>query len=383
MKLKDTILQIAASMGFQRTVIAALSPMEEARVRYQNWLDKGYAAKMDYLKRDPHFRTSPADLVPGACSAIIVSLSYFSPPPQPPGHFVGRVAGYAVGLDYHIVLQEKLVELKERLEQSLGRSLLSKVFSDNCQLYEHALAKRHGLGFTGKNSLLIGPKLSGSYNFVGELFTDLELEPDEAYAGTCGNCFRCGAACPTDAIESPGLINANKCISYLTIENKEGIPLHLRPQLGNWIFGCDICQEVCPYNQSPPETPWLEFRPESGVGHYLDLSSLLQIKTDAEFRLRFKNTALLRPKRRGMLRNALIVLGNCLRQPNDNHHEVERVVALVVEFIQNETDPMLREHAIWSLAQSENSFVRQKAKRLIVGELDKAVVQSTETYIES
>jgi epoxyqueuosine reductase len=245
-----------------------------------------------------------------------------------------------VGLDYHAVLRAKLRELKGRVETLIGRPLVGKAYTDDVALYEQAYANRSGLGFAGRHTLIIGPKLMGSYNFVAELFTDLELEPDEPYVGTCGECFRCGAACPTKAIVEPGTIDANRCISYLTIENKEGIPLELRPMLGDWVFGCDVCQDVCPYNQRPAVTPWTEFHPESGAGHHLDLLDLLKIKTEEEFRARFERSPLRRPKRRGLLRNALVVLGN--KRPAEAADAIHR-------FSREETDPMLVEHAQWAL----------------------------------
>lgn len=210
--------------------------------------------------------------------------------------------------------------------------------------------------------MIIGPKLSGSYHFIAELFTDLELSPDQPYQGTCGQCFRCGAYCPTGAIEEASSLNAGLCISYLTIENKEGIPLSLRKQLGEWLFGCDLCQEICPYNQRPPETPWLEFQPSSGVGHYVNLLALLDIKSQEQFLQQFGNTPLRRPKRRGLTRNALVVMGN--RQPDG---QVDRLYS----FATDEPDAMLREHACWALSQWTGTDARQAALNLYDKEPDK------------
>ncbi len=339
---KQLILEIANQLGFQRTVIASLAPLDLERQFYVEWLSKGYAAGMDYLKRNPNSRTSPATLQPDALSAIVVSASYYTEKPQSPGPQWGRVARYAVGRDYHVVLRAKLRELKAQLESALGRPLVGKAFTDDVALYEQAFAARHGLGFTGRNSLIIGPKMMGSYHFIAELMTDLDIEPDEPYHGTCGKCFRCGTQCPTDAIVDSATVDSNLCISYLTIENKDGIPEALRPQMGDWLFGCDVCQEVCPYNQRPPETAWQEFQPNSGVGHYMDLFELLKIPDQETFHKQFIHSPVRRPKRRGLLRNALIVLGNT--RPEDG-------VKHIKNFAAHETDPMLREHADWALAQ--------------------------------
>ena len=354
MDTKQTILHLARSLGFQRTVIASLAPMQQSLTRYEQWIDKGYAGEMNYLKRDPKARHSPALLLAEARSAIVVSISYYTPVPPDPGPYFGRVASYAVGLDYHAVLRKKLRELKAAIETEVGRPLLGKAYTDDVQLQERSLAARHGLGFAGRNTLIIGPKLMGSFNFIGELLTDLPLDADEPYVGTCGKCFRCGVQCPTDAILPEGQLNSNLCISYLTIENKGAIPVELRPKVRQWLFGCDVCQEVCPYNQRPPETPWPEFQPEAGVGHYIDLLSLLEIKDEGEFFKRFQHTALKRPKRRGLLRNCLVVLGNALRTRVTEQRgtiSAEEVSQRLVRFCEAESDPLLREHAQWAVAQ--------------------------------
>ena len=358
MSLKQSVVELAASKGFSNTVIGALEPLSAEFVHYKDWLDRGYSAGMDYMKRNPEFRTMPQNLYPGSRSAIIVSVSYYTEKPAKPGPFYGSVARYAVGLDYHAVIRRKLRELRDLLSEKLGLNIVGKPFTDSVALYEQGFSSRHGLGFAGKNTLIIGPKLSGSYNFIAELFVDVEIDADEKYNGTCGQCFRCGSACPTGAIVEPGTVDANLCISYLTIENKEGIPIELREKLGNWVFGCDICQEVCPYNSRPPETPWQEFRPESGAGHYLYLPELLDIGSDEDFRKRFEPTPLRRPKRRGILRNALVVMGNELSKFSNSDASksvpddvVLQVVRRLKRFCESEQDPMLLEHAQWALSR--------------------------------
>lgn len=371
MDVKDLVVGIAGSLGFQRAVVGSLAPMEEERRQFEDWLSRGYAAGMEYLRRNPHFRTSPQLLYPGARSAIVVSTSYYTEPPADPGPRFGRVARYAVGLDYHAVLRARLRELKAQVEEKLGRPLIGKAYTDDVALFEQAYARRSGLGFSGKNTMIIGPRLMGSYHFVAELFTDLELEPDVAYEGTCGKCFRCGDICPTAALVEPGSLDARLCISYLTIENREGIPVELRARIGDWLFGCDLCQEVCPYNQRPPVTSWPEFMPAAGAGHYVDLLGLLAIKSEEEFRQRFRHTPLRRPKRRGLIRNALVVLGN--RRPGG-------MVGELAAFAGGEEDPMLREHAAWALAQYDDPAARAQLKKLISREPDQAARRLMESY---
>lgn len=334
--------------------------MPEALDIYSAWLERGFSADMEYLKRDPQRRVTPLMTFAPARSILIVSVNYYNIPPPPPENMVwGRVAGYAVGLDYHNVLRAKLRELFALIEKEVGRPLSRRAVTDDAALFEQALAARHGLGFVGKHTLIIGPKLSGSYNLIGELFLDLELEPDEPYVGTCGDCFRCGKACPTGAIvpatESSGyVVDANACISYLTIENKGGIAPAMRAGLGDWVFGCDICQDVCPYNSKPVASPWPEFKPERGAGHYLDLLALFDVVSEEEFRARFLNSPLRRPKLRGLRRNALVVLGNKLR---GGKVELAYLRHRLAAYLEREEDEMLLEHAAWALCQGRDKPV--------------------------
>ncbi|MBS2010834.1 MAG: tRNA epoxyqueuosine(34) reductase QueG [Cyanobacteria bacterium SZAS TMP-1] len=350
MLLKETIVEIGRELGFHNIVIGGLAPMTTAGEIYSAWLDKGYGASMDYLKRDPVGRVSPALVLPGSRSVIIASVSYYTEPTAAPPPVAGRVARYAVGLDYHPTIRAKLRDYAALIEKEIGRPLLRKPYTDDVALFEQALAARHGLGFVGKNSLILGPQLSGSYNFIAELFVDLELEPDQPYVGTCGKCFRCGDACPTAAIKDGAMVDSNLCISFLTIENKGGIDPALRPLLGQWVFGCDICQEVCPYNSRPQEAPWPEFLPAAGVGHHLDLLDLLTIEDDMEFRRRFEKSPVRRPKRRGLLRNGLVVLGNHLAV---GHGHSDEIIRALRHFRSRESDSMLLEHADWALAQGQ------------------------------
>src|SRR5690242_17234382 len=186
MALKEQILTIAADLGFHRAVVASLQPMLPERQRYQNWLDRGFAGSMDYLKRHSELRTSPALLYPQSLSALILSASYYTTVPACPGEHYGMVANYAVGLDYHAVLRARLRQLRSEIEKLIGRPLSGRAYTDDVALYEQGLAARHGLGFAGKNTLIIGPRLSGSFYFICELLVDLELEPDVPYKGTCG-----------------------------------------------------------------------------------------------------------------------------------------------------------------------------------------------------
>lgn len=391
--LKERIIETGLSLGFNRLVVASIAPLSAAKqANYNDFLANGYAASMDYLSREPERRFTPQRTFAQARSVLTVSVGYFNSPPPPPENtetVYGRVAGYAVGRDYHLVMRAKLKELHSFIEKECGHSVAFRAVADDAAYFEQAFAERHGLGFVGKNTLVILPKLGGSYNLIGELFLDLELPPDEPYLGTCGSCFRCGSACPTGAIKevSPSpvdsyqvgaaapsapaadtalsaasggaagaksyLVDARSCLSFLTIENKGGIELSLRDKLGTWVFGCDICQDVCPYNSrlvgGKVQAAWPEFRPEAGVGHYLDLFSLFDIKDQAEFHQIFLRSPVRRPKLRGMRRNALVVMGNQLAQ---GAAEPSLVGERLGTFLQEEQDEMLIEHGLWMLSRA-------------------------------
>lgn len=358
MNNKQVIKDLALALGFGNVSVGSLEPLTAPLEHYKSWLDRGYAATMEYMKRDPERRCHPGRTSPRARSALVVSVSYFSLRPEKPGPFHGSVALYAVGLDYHEVIPRKLSILKERIEEALACRVEGFPFVDDVPLYEQAYAARHGLGFAGKNTMIIGPRLSGSYNFVAELFTDLELEPDFVYEGTCGNCFRCGSACPTGAIAEPGFVDSRACISFLTIENKGAIEPGLREGMGNWLFGCDICQEVCPYNQRPPESPWEELGASQGAGHYIELGSILAISGRDEFKARYSHTPLSRPRLRGLKRNALVVAGNELAGLPSGSLKDEWIERLY-DFAVCEPDSMLKEHAVWALSRVEDGSLRK------------------------
>ncbi len=356
---KSVVIEIAHELGFHHVAIGSMQPLKDQEDRYLSWIENGFAASMSYMQKNLSRRMQPGYFFEGSKSAVLASVSYYSERPaiEP---FQGAVAGYAVGLDYHAVFRRKMRELRDKIAVELNCSVLGKPFIDSYPFFEQAYADRHGLGFIGKNSLLIMPELAGSYSFIGELFLDIELDADGPYQGTCGKCFRCGVDCPTEAIVEPGVVDSNRCISYLTIENRDGIPLELRERMGDWVFGCDVCQEVCPYNQRPVRTPWVEFEPQSGAGHYLDLVETLAIGSEEVFQKKFGTTALRRPGRRGIIRNALVVLGNQFaeivngssRWQGVTSSEVESVKQSVFDFACRTDDEMLREHAAWAVFRS-------------------------------
>ncbi len=252
------------------------------------------------------------------------------------------MARYARGKDYHKVLKKKLIALSDWLK-SRGAGVKTCASVDSGPTVDRVLAGVAGLGFFGKNSCIIDPR-KGSYFFIASVLTNLELTPtDRPHFPNCGDCRKCLEACPTGALVEPGRLDARKCVSYLTIENKEGIPEKLRPAVGNRLFGCDACQEVCPFNAGRAHRQVVQIdqlKGEFGVGECLDLREVLSIRSDDEFLEKFAGTPLMRAKRRGLLRNACMVAGNS-GDPE--------LIPCLQAVIDHEKDDMLREHASWAI----------------------------------
>jgi epoxyqueuosine reductase len=350
---KLSIKEAALSLGFNDIRFIAAKPLLESEEKFLAWRKQNLAADMNYLLRPDPINARPNKLLQEAKTLIILTANYFTSCPPKPGADYGRIANYAVGKDYHKVLRKKISELIDHPELSEIFNN-SRFFTDAVPLLEKSFAKKAGLGFKGKNTLLIS-KDKGSYNFILEIITDIEFEPDGelSFPGTCGNCIRCIDICPTNALIGAHQIDAGLCISYLTIENRGEIKDTLKPKIGDWLFGCDLCQEVCPYNKkisTRKETPFLEFHPDSGVGHWLYLPELLSLDNccdtnisnesfDKEFYKRFGGTALTRPKRKGLIRNALIVAAN------SKSYNSEKLLARYLKH----KDPVLSDTAKWAL----------------------------------
>ena len=296
----------AFALGFDLVGIASLGPVETADA-FDAWIDAGHAGEMHYLERGAEKRRDSRRAKPGTTHAIVVALDYGGREPS------GPVARYARGLDYHDVIDAKLRELHRCVERDAGRHIEGKPYVDTGPLLERDLARRAGLGWFGKNTNLLNPTL-GSFFFLGALVLDVELEVDVPFeADRCGTCTRCLDACPTDALVAPRQLDATKCISYLTIELKGNIPEDLRPKIGELIYGCDICQEVCPWNVSfARELKVPEFAPRAVLAgkDARTLARELLAMTQEEFSAAFKGSPMKRAKLRGLQRNAAVLLSN-------------------------------------------------------------------------
>jgi epoxyqueuosine reductase len=345
----------ARGAGFDLVGVGRAEPLAHGGERLREWQEAGMAADMGYMQRPVEVLSNPKKLQKSAKSVVSLGVSYY--PGDHPENATGggRVARYAWGRDYHEVIKERLFRLRGELEEELGVRIKARGFTDAVPLLERSAAQHAGLGFFGRNSCLINDRV-GSYFFIADLIVDLDLEPDEPGIGTCGRCTRCMDRCPTGAIKAPGVVDARLCVSYLTIENAGEIPRHLRPLVGDWAFGCDVCQEVCPYNKRrATRSRWPEFSEESGAGPYLELEEVLEIRTEEEFERRFAGTPLTRPGRAGMLRNCCVAAGNL---------GLEKAVPALIGALREDPSPLVRGHAAWALGEigGSETALREAAK---------------------
>ena len=363
--MKEVLRQRALELGFDGCrVTTAEAPGFAAR--YTQWLADGRHGEMAYLERTAPKRVDPQKVLPGARSIITLAASYHDPnaPTAPArsdcglrrapallnqaGHSNGKwqmangkfglIARYARYHDYHDVLGERLKQLADFVNESGGEGARSLWYVDTGPVLEREVAQRAGLGFIGKHTNLISRQL-GNWIFLSEIITTLELEPDTPEKNRCGSCTRCIAACPTAAITAPFQLDARRCISYLTIELKGSIPVELRPAIGDRIFGCDDCLQVCPWNRFACEGQMMkaQARPELGQPDLIELLSL----DEAGFKRRFAGAPMLRAKRRGLLRNVCVALGNI--------GDEKALPAL--QKVATGQEPLIAEHAAWAIEQ--------------------------------
>ena len=337
-ELTQSLKQEAVRVGFQLMgACAAVTPVGYAN--FLKWLEAGYAGEMHYLEERQSAYQNPDGVMLGVKSLLMLGMSYRTADHANSKPGFGRVARYAWGeVDYHDLIHKRLKQLK-RFAIELLPDVKVRGVVDTAPLLEREFAQLAGLGWRAKNTLLIN-KPDGSFYLLAALLLDVELEYDQPFeANHCGTCTACLDACPTDAFVGPGVLDGSKCISYLTIEHRSPIPVELRGQMQDWILGCDVCQDVCPWNQRTEQSPHVEFVPHE-ANHPLELRSLFELD-DEQFRQRFRKTPLWRPKRRGILRNAAIALGN---QPCE-----QNIAALLLAT--KDVEPLVRGAAIWALLQ--------------------------------
>lgn len=345
MSLSDKIKQHARELGFELVGVAPVEPVPELSF-YKDWIEAGYAGKMDYLKRNLDKRSDVTEIVPDAKSVIVCAKIYHTDNPlstECEDASKGWISRYSWGDDYHDVLWQKLGDLTDFIKAESPEELVSKLYVDTGPVVDRVFAKYAGIGWFGKNTCIINQE-HGSWFFLGELITNLELDYDEVHPDRCGTCSRCIEACPTDAILEPYVLDSRRCISYLTIELRDDMPVELREGVGNHVFGCDICQDVCPWNGKATQTADPEFAPREGLFNP-DLRALAALDEEA-FREKFKKSPVKRSKYPGFLRNVAVAMGNS----GDSKY------IPVLENLAAHEHPMVTEHARWALGKlSENT----------------------------
>jgi len=339
-------------LGFQEVGISD-TDLSREEMFLQQWLDSGYQGDMDYMARHGTARTRPDELVPGTVRVISVRLNYlpvaardsWETLDEPDAAFISR---YAMGRDYHKVLRGKLQALATRVEQRIGK-FAYRVFTDSAPVMEVSLARKAGLGWRGKHTLLL-TRETGSWFFLGELYTDLPLPIDDLVTEHCGTCTKCIDICPTRAILAPYTLDARRCISYLTIEHKGSIPVELRSLMGNRIYGCDDCQLICPWNKFASATAEKDFAVRNGLDD-VSLLALFQW-TEVEFNQRLEGSAIRRIGHERWLRNIAVALGNALRSARDFEARAPIIAALNMQ--NAHASELVREHVAWALEQAHS-----------------------------
>ncbi|WP_309045187.1 tRNA epoxyqueuosine(34) reductase QueG [Marinobacter sediminicola] len=340
--LPELIRQWAKELGFSDAGITTADTGEHAQ-RLQDWLDKGYQGEMEYMGHHGDKRYTPASLVPGTTRVISVRMDYMPTPDSPKEALTNRegayITRYALGRDYHKLIRKRLATLAKKIDDSVS-GYDHRAFVDSAPVLERALAQRAGLGWIGKNNMLIHPK-AGSFFFLGEIFTSAPLPIDPAFeTDHCGSCSACLDKCPTDAFVGARVLDARRCISYLTIELKGSIPEDLRAPMGNRVFGCDDCQLVCPWQKFKKPTQEDDFQPRHGLNN----SSLAELFlwTEEEFLKRTEGSAIRRTGYEGWLRNLAVGLGNA-----------PSTIPVIEALKQRANHPseMVREHVQWALAR--------------------------------
>jgi len=353
----EWVVEQARALGFDLCGVTSIEDLTELGL-LPEWLERGYAGEMNYL-HDPR-RLSPARVLEGAHSIIVCALNYNTPVPYstevPAGADPrGWISRYAWGEDYHLVMGQKLEELVQTLHERIAEPFEARAYVDTGPVVERVAAKHAGLGWLAKNTCLINEKL-GSWLFLGVIVTTLEFAPLLGLAEApppdlCGQCRLCIDACPTGAIVEPYVLDARRCISYLTIELRGSIPIELREPMGRMVFGCDICQDVCPWNRAAPGTNIAAFLPrkvEAKNSLFAPSLEWLASLCEEEFREVFRSSAVKRTKWRGLVRNACVALGNSGVRPGSAAYS--QIIGLL-DRLADSDDRVIAEHARWALAQ--------------------------------
>jgi epoxyqueuosine reductase len=303
-KLTERIKSKASELGFTNIGIARAELLKEEAKHLDTWLSLGYQASLQWMEREPEKRTNPQIILPGAQSIVCVGMNYYSPEEHSENSEIGKISRYAWGEDYHLILSEQLEKLLEFIQLEVPEAA-GKFYVDTGPMMDKAWAAQSGIGWMGKHTNII-TRDYGSWIFLGEILLNVVLEYDKPITDLCGTCTACIDACPTHAIVQPYVLDSNRCISYLTIEHREVLPKELIPEFQNWIFGCDICQDVCPWNRFQKETKEPLFHPRKENTAPI-LAELVEINQE-EFSRQFRRSTVKRTKQSGLIRNVRAVL---------------------------------------------------------------------------
>ena len=364
--LAETIKRLAADHGLTVAAITTGEGFPELAARLEAHIAAGHVRGLDWFTAErARFSTEPRNLHPTIRSIVSVGVAYWSVDSGKPddGEPRGRIARYAWGVDYHDLLKTRMEGMHRAIEEVVGRGVEARRLVDTARIVDRAVAARAGLGWYGKNACIIVPG-RGSWVLLGELLLDLDLEPDAPLAKDCGRCRICLDRCPTGAIVAPYTVDTPRCLSFQTIEQRGAIPRELRPLLGDWVFGCDVCQEVCPYTRAARPDVDPAFLPRTVENAYPSLRRLLAM-SEEEFRGLYRGTPVTRAKRRGLARNAAVALGNV-----GTEEDVPHLAAALA----GHDEPLVRGHAAWSLGRLGGAEARRALERARGAESDADVL---------
>jgi epoxyqueuosine reductase len=368
--LTKSIKEKAIGLGFDLVGISPAGPFPENQF-YKSWLAKGFAGEMNYMEREPEKRGDIKNILLDAKSVISCGMNYNTDYPysiEIKNKSRGWISRYAWGDDYHYLIKDKLLQLHEYVKDISPYGLNSRVYVDTGPVLERVYGKYSGIGWYGKNTCLINQDI-GSWIFIGEIITNLELDYDSPVSDRCGSCTMCIDACPTNALRAPYILDSNLCISYLTIEIKGKIPFEMRDKIDSNIFGCDICQDVCPWNTKAKLSKDESFQPRDSL-YNPELSRLSQLSVN-EFTKVFKNSPVKRAKRKGLIRNVMVAIGNSANKD---------FLPYVKEALTDD-EPLIRAHAVWALWKLEGNESFDTLSKHFNVETDNSVREEIESIL--
>jgi epoxyqueuosine reductase len=372
-RLSRIVRELAIEHGLSITAITNAEPFDSLQPFLQEHIAAGRLDGLDWFTPERAlFSLDPRNLLPEARSIVSVGVDYRTVDPGKPDDTPrGRIARYAWGLDYHKLLKSRMKTLHGAIEREVGRSIEARFLVDTARIVDRAVAARSGLGWYGKNACIIVPG-HGSWVLLGELVLDLVLEPDEPLTKNCGRCTICIDQCPTGAITAPYTIDTPRCLSFQTIEQRGAIPRELRSKLGDWVFGCDVCQEVCPYTKAVTVNADPAFAPRTIDNAYPSLRALLAMSQN-EFVSMYAGTPVTRAKRRGLARNAAVALGNVGGDAD---------LPVLIQALNTHDEPLVRSHAAWAVGKIGGKDARNYLELILASDFDDTVRDEARMALE-